>query len=113
MRAINFANDYQWKFLADPVDSSSGQIDTVSSDGASGSIFPLLASTIAADQDVPVAFIPTAKGGTSALAWQPGVDHFNTSTLYGQMANRISAAGGAVKAVLWFQGETDASGCTA
>jgi len=107
LKASLFANSDTWKNLTDPTDSVTGQIDSVSLDGAAaGSVWPLIATQYLADQNVPVAFIPTSKGGVSALQWQPDT---STSTLYGSMSRRIAAAGGKIKAVLFYQGEADAS----
>lgn len=106
LHATLFGNNDEWKNLADPIDSNTGQIDSVSSDAAAaGSVWPLIATQYLADKQIPVAFIPTAKGGTSIQAWQPNTA---TSTLYGSMARRITAAGGSIRAVLFFQGESDA-----
>ncbi|MEI8009279.1 MAG: hypothetical protein WCI00_08155 [bacterium] len=56
-----FGNDYTWKVLRDPYDSSVNQVDTVSLDSsANGSFVPLLATKIIASQHIPVAFVPTA-----------------------------------------------------
>ena len=111
LKAGLFGNDDNWKELADAVDSNSGQVDSVSSDSASGSPWPLIATQILADQGVPVAFVPTPKGGTRTSQWQP---NNSASTLYGSMKRRINAVGGDVAGVLWFQGESDsANGTTA
>ncbi len=106
-------NNYAWRELADPVDLASGTIDAVSNDStaAKGSYWPLLATMVMQDQDVPVAFIPTAKGGSTIEQWQPS-DKYNRDTLYGAMLNRALWAGG-VRAVLWHQGENDALARTA
>ncbi len=107
LKAGLFGNDDVWKNLTDPVDSNSGQVDSVSSDtGAGGSVWPLLATYILNDQGVPVAFIPAPKGGTSITQWDQGL---LASTLYGSMYRRINEVTGGIKAVLYFQGETDAS----
>ena len=113
VKATLFGNDNNWKNLTDPFDSSTGQVDSVSTDTiAGGSLIPLLATRILADQNVPVAFIPTAKGGSSSAQWQPNsTNHTLATTLFGSMERRINAAGGKVRAVLWFQGETDATNC--
>lgn len=109
LKAGLFGNNYLWGELKDFTDSISGQIDPVSAgDAGVGSIWPLVATLFMADQGVPVAFIPAAKGGSSIIAWRP-TDPFNRATLYGSMVNRIyTAAPGGIKAVLWQQGETDA-----
>ncbi|MEP1487470.1 MAG: sialate O-acetylesterase [Algibacter sp.] len=111
--ATLFGNDDVWKVLADKSDDNVNQIDAVSSDAiANGSAWPLVATTLMADQDVPIAFVPTAKGGSSILQWQPSTNHSDASTLYGSMSRRITAVGGKVKGVLFFIGETDAQNNT-
>jgi hypothetical protein len=111
--ATLFGNDYVWKALADPYDSSSGQIDTVSSDDtAAGSWIPSLASQIVG-YGIPCAFVPCALGNTSITQWQPGASHTDRSTLYGSMVYRAqlmaSKNGIPCKAILYFQGENDVS----
>lgn len=104
--ASRFHNNYTWGDLVDPTDSNSGQPDSVSQDGdAAGSVWPLVATLLMADQSVPVAFVPCAKGGTSITEWQPGANHVDRATLYGSMNYRAFLTG--AKAVLWWQGETD------
>lgn len=107
LTAVNFANDYTWKVLADPVDSNSGQVDAVSSDPAGGSYYPLLATTLMAGQSVPIAFVPCAKVGTRIAEWQPGANQFDRTTLFGSMAYRIQTIGGKARCILWWQGESD------
>lgn len=106
-----FGNNYLWSNLADPTDSASDQVDTVSSDAtAAGSVWPLIATSFLTDQAVPVAFIPCAKGAVSITAWLPSGGATNRNSLYGSMVWRAKYAAGTngVKAVLWWQGETDA-----
>lgn len=104
-----FGNDYAWKNLADSYDSAAGQVDAVSSDSglAAGSVAPLIATALLPALGVPIAFIPCAKGGTEISDHLPGADHQDRATLYGSMVYRALQVGG-VKAVLWWQGETDA-----
>ena len=114
LKASLFGNDDVWKNLTDATDSNSGQVDPVSSDGsASGSAWPIVATSILANTGVPVAFVPTTKGGSSISQWQPEADHTDASTLYGSMNRRINAVGGVVAGVLFFQGESDANQGTA
>ncbi|MCC6804632.1 MAG: hypothetical protein IT319_17250 [Anaerolineae bacterium] len=107
LKAALFGNDYQWHELRDPTDSDAGQVDGVSIDfEAAGSVWTLVAGHHMGATGVPVAFVPAAKGGSSVTAWLPGRDPFNRATLYGSMAYRARLTG--AKAVLWWQGETDA-----
>ena len=113
LKAAQFGNNDTWSELQDAVDSNSGQIDNVSSDNATGSPWPLIATSILASQNIPIAFVPTPKGGSRISQWQPGADHSNASTLYGSMNRRVTLVGGNAKAILFFQGESDASHSTA
>lgn len=111
--ASEFDNAYAWQNLTDPTDDATGQADTVSADtggtAAAGSIWPLLATTIITNQTCPVAFIPCAKGSSTISDWQPAASHYDRATLYGSMAFRaIYAIQGGVRAVLMWEGETDA-----
>jgi hypothetical protein len=107
LKACNFANDYTWKELVDPVDDPTGQVDSVSNDTGSigGSCWPLVATSFLSSQGVPIAFVPCAKSDTSSLQWQPGTDHFDRTTLFGSMLYRAQQSG--AKAILWWQGESD------
>jgi hypothetical protein len=108
--AAMFGNDYRWHELRDPVDSPAGQVDVVSRDMvAGGSVWPEVATVLLAKGRVPLAFIPCARDSTSIASWEPGLRPPGAEdTLYGSMARRIAAAGGRVRAVLWWQGERDA-----
>ena len=110
LRAALFGNDDRWKDLVDPVDSAAGQVDRVSADGdAGGSVWPLLATELMAAENVPVAFVPCAKSGSSIVRWEehPAASH-PSRTLFGSMLRRVRAVGGRVRAVLFWQGEADA-----
>jgi hypothetical protein len=109
LKATNFQNSYVWGILTDPFDSNTNQVDSVSSNDAAGaSCWIPLATTYLSNRGYPVAFVPCPLQGTSITAWQPGADHQNRATLYGSMVYRYFQVGGA-KALLWWQGETDAN----
>ena len=110
LRATLFGNDDRWEELLDPVDGASGQVDRVSADPlAGGSVWPLLATELMAAENVPVAFVPCARGTTPIRRWveDASAPHART-TLYGSMLRRVRAVGGRVRAVLFWQGEADA-----
>lgn len=101
-KAVMFGNDYKWEILKDPIDSCANQTDMVSCDKtAGGSQWPLIATEIMKSQKVPVAFIPTAKGGSTMQKWLEDRD------FYRQMERRINQSGGKIKMVL-FQGASGA-----
>ncbi|MGH9664790.1 MAG: sialate O-acetylesterase [Bryobacteraceae bacterium] len=58
---------------------------------------------------VPVGLIPCAHGGTSMSQWDPALRDKGGDSLYGSMFRRFQSAGGKVKGVLWYQGESDAN----
>jgi hypothetical protein len=109
-----FDNAYTFRILADPTDSAIGQVDAVSNDSseAAGSVWPLVATSLLASTNARCGFVPCAKGATSITAWLPGADRQDRTTLYGSMIYRATQVmlltGTSIKAVLWWQGESDA-----
>jgi type 1 glutamine amidotransferase len=57
---------------------------------------------------VPVGLVACAHGGTSMEQWNPAKKEDGGNSLYGSMLRQIKLAGGKVKGVLWYQGESDA-----
>ena len=57
---------------------------------------------------VPVGLVACAHGGTSMEQWNPSKKEQGGHSLYGSMLRQVKAAGGKVKGVLWYQGESDA-----
>lgn len=107
IRATMLGNDDRWAELRDPYDTDRGQIDQVSRDGYQlGSFVSWVANAHIRKTRVPVAFIPAAKGGSNISQWSRST---NRHTLYGSMYRRVRMSGGKVKAVLWYQGESNAS----
>ena len=56
---------------------------------------------------VPIGLLPCAHGGTSMAEWDPALKEKRGDSLYGAMLRRVRAAGGKVKGVLWYQGESE------
>ena len=50
-----------------------------------------------------------AHGGTSMAQWDPAKKDEGGKSLYGSMLRQVNLAGGKVKGVLWYQGESDAN----
>lgn len=104
-----FGNNWQWRILSEPVDSSTGQVDTVSMDTNAGySLASSFARTWLADHPGgSIAFVPCAKGGSIIADWQRSEDR---NTLYGSCLarGREAAKYGTIAGVLWYQGESDA-----
>lgn len=57
----------------------------------------------------PVGLIPCAHGGTSLFQWSWEHREQGDNSLYGAMLDRINAAGGDLRGVLWYQGESDSN----
>ena len=55
----------------------------------------------------PVGLIPAAHGGTSLDQWSPKLKYLGGRSLYGAMLQRIQMAGGNLRGILWYQGESD------
>jgi len=56
----------------------------------------------------PIGLIPAAHGGTTLEQWSTQLKSEGGNSLYGAMLERIERAGGNLKGVLWYQGESDA-----
>ncbi len=58
---------------------------------------------------VPIGLIASAHGGTSMKQWDPEGRERGGETLYGSMYKQVKNAGGQVRGILWYQGESDAN----
>jgi sialate O-acetylesterase len=54
-----------------------------------------------------IGLVPAAHGGTSLAQWTPVADDTTGESLYGAMLLRIARAGGTLRGVLWYQGESE------
>ncbi len=57
----------------------------------------------------PVGLIASAHGGTSMDQWDPAKRDQGGESLYGSMYRQVMNAGGKVRGVVWYQGESDAN----
>jgi hypothetical protein len=110
---VMFTNAYGWAMLADPTDSATGQVDSVSNDATNipgGSPWPRLFGRLARATGVPQIFIPCAKGGSSVSgvsdgsaptpSWAVPTNHQDRTTLYGSMIYRVLNSTGAARAAI-------------
>ena len=87
-----FGNDDNWKRLADPYDDNTNQVDSVSSDAnAGGSWAVRFVHNWLANNEIPIALIPCARGGSTVADWARST---NSNTRYGSAFRRINAVGG-------------------
>jgi hypothetical protein len=89
----------RWREAYDPTDASfTNQY----------SVWPLLATKIMEATNVPVAFITTGQGATGLVAM--GAPWSSPGASYAACVASVRSSGaGGLKAVLWYQGETDAN----
>lgn len=57
----------------------------------------------------PIGLIASAHGGTSMDQWDPAKRDEGGESLYGSMYKQVMKAGGTVRGVVWYQGESDAN----
>jgi hypothetical protein len=114
--AVNYSNAGIWEHLSDPYDDESpaGAVDN--DNNAAGSMILSIANSLLQTFDFPVAFVPSAKGGSNLYingsnygwAYRNPLNHFDTSTLYGQSITKAQSVGG-VELIIMHQGEADMS----
>jgi len=67
------------------------------------------ATALVESTGVPIGLVITAHGGTSMQQWDPAKKGEGGNSLYGSFLRSVNLAGGKVKGVLWYQGESDSS----
>lgn len=121
-----FAMSYEWRLAEEPLHTLAESPDSVHSnhpteeerqnaikawrDGAKGAGLGIaFAKEMVARTGRPVGLIASAHGGTSMAEWDPARKAEDGASLYGSMCKQVEAAGGKVRGVLWYQGESDAN----
>jgi hypothetical protein len=99
LRAGVYDQQNRWREAYDPTDASfTNQY----------SVWPLLATKVMGATGVPVAFITTGEGATGLIAM--GAPWTKPGASYTACVASVTSSGGrGLKAVLWYQGETDAN----
>ena len=97
----------QWALATHPLGDSTDTCYLPNRLGSNPSHSPWLifGKTLRAELGVPVGLIPASLGGSPMSAWTRGVD----GVLFDNMLRYVHDAGGAVRGVVWYQGESDAS----
>ena len=108
-KVLNYSNAGRWIAGAEPIDKAVNQVDAVSDDGSSALVSPGMSFANSIYDLRPgrsVGLVPCAKGATSMEQWSRSLSR---STLYGSMIARANeaAANGALKGLLFYQGESD------
>ena len=122
-------NDYRWRDAVEPLDDSTGQLDSVSDDGTfvRYSFGTRLGNVLHDATGFSTYLIPAAKGATALATgvWRPTNGHgvldrmqlFGSANYRAQVSGGLQpnpvtsqarpAEGGPVTAVIWYQGESD------
>lgn len=111
----NYRNSGSWADAVEPIDSNSGQVDSVSSD-SNAAASPALAfgNKLASLRPYnEIGLVPCAKGSTTMANWTKS--GLSRSTLYGSMVARLNEAkaAGQLKGVFWWLGWNDSSNSSA
>ncbi len=97
-----------WRLATHPVFDTTGTRHPANRDSGWMDVSPWLAfgKEVLAGAGVPIGLIPTALGGSALSSWEPAKG--DEAVLYWNMLEHITAAGGKVAGMLWYQGESDA-----
>jgi hypothetical protein len=108
-----FRNSGVWSLASHPMNESTDTIHTVNREGGNPGHSPYLqfAKTLKSHLNVPIGLIQTSLGGSPLSQWNPS-ENANAG-LYENMLYCVEVAGGTVKGVVWYQGESDAEGVNA
>lgn len=94
-----------WDLASHPLHDHTDSIFKANCDRSSTGHSPWLAfaKKLKTALHYPIGLIPAALGGSCIDQWNPDCD----TGLYANMMKMITAAGGRIKGLLWFQGESD------
>jgi hypothetical protein len=98
-----FGNDEQWKLATHPLEDATHSKHPITVHGVfqAHSAWLAFGRRLLAERGYPIGLIPTALGGSPLSRWQPGAD------LDRNMQEMVRLAVGAVRGIVWYQGESD------
>lgn len=102
-----FRNSEQWALATHPLNESTDSRHSINSEVANSGHAPYLhfAKRLQAALGYPIGLVQTSLGGTPLQRWNPTEP--GNADLYENMLHCVRSAGGRVKGILWYQGESD------
>ncbi len=102
-----FRNSESWTLAFHPMNDSTDTAHSVNREGANPAHSPYLnfARLLKQQLGYPIGLVQTALGGSPLSQWNPTEN--DDAGLYKNMIHCIERVGGAVRGVLWYQGESD------
>jgi hypothetical protein len=106
-----FRSDQRWGLATHPMNDSTGAVETVSQEPRNPGHSPFLhfARLLRRDLNCPIGLVQTSRGGSWLREWSPGEPE-PSGALARNMLARVTAAGGRVRGMVWYQGEAEGNG---
>ena len=103
-----FRNSERWDLAAHPMNESTDTRHAVNRESANPGHSPYLqfGRVLKRTLSHPVGLVQTALGGSPLTRWNPGEP--GPADLFDNMVRCVARAGGKVRGILWYQGESDA-----
>ena len=104
-----FRNSEVWALATHPMNESTDTRHAVNREGANSAHSPYLhfARILKQQLGYPIGIVQTALGGSPLSRWNPAESA--PAELFDNMVHCVELAGGAVKGIVWYQGESDAN----
>ena len=101
-------NSEQWALATHPLNESTDTRHIANREGANSGHSPHLQAgrALQAALGHPIGLIQTALGGSALAPWNPAED--GPTPLFDTMMHCIGLAGGRIRGIFWYQGESDA-----
>jgi hypothetical protein len=102
-----FANDETWKLASHPLEDATRTLHPITITGIYHGHSPWLAfgKRLQRRLGYPIGLIPTALGGSPLKRWNP--EESGGGDLYRNLLDMVAKAGGRIRGVVWYQGESD------
>ncbi len=101
-----YKNAKIWDIATHPLSDSTGIDDNPNREGTTGhSMYLSFAKMLKRELHYPIGLIQTSRGGSRMTWWNPTKEE---GVLYRNMKQCIAECGGKFKAIIWYQGESEA-----